>query len=120
MEFVSYHHSDLLLLLPVSTVSAQVDFSNTMSFKFKITISDSGQTMLIYCQENSCRQNFYHSLSFQIQKPKGHTVIILVELARGTHLLFSLYAFSHIVPFHHLPSGFGWFISHCLDKARDA
>lgn len=76
--------------------------------------------MLIYRQENSCRQNCYHSLFFQIQKPKGHIAIILMELARGTHLLFSLYAFSHVVPFYHLPSGFGCFISHCLDKAWDA
>lgn len=75
--------------------------------------------MLIYCQENSCRRNFYHSLSFQIQKPKGHIVSILMELARGTHLLFSLYAFSHVVPFYHLPSGFGCFVSHCPDTAGD-
>lgn len=46
--------------------------------------------------------------------------IILTELARGTHLLLSLYAFSHTVPFYHLPLGCGWFISHCLDTACSA
>lgn len=43
-----------------------------------------------------------------------------MELARGTHLLLSLYAFSHTVPFYHLPSGCGWFISHCFDTAHGA
>lgn len=60
--------------------------------------------MLIHCQEN-CRQNLHRSLSLQIQKPRGHIVIILMGLARGTHLLSSLYAFSHVVPFYHLPWG---------------
>lgn len=46
--------------------------------------------------------------------------MIILELARGMHLLFSLYAVSHIVPLYHLPSGSGCLSSHCPDKARDA
>lgn len=46
--------------------------------------------------------------------------VILTELAAGTHLLLSLYAFSHTVPFYHFPLGWGRFISHCLDTARSA
>lgn len=45
-------------------------------------------------------------------------MIILIELARGTHLLFSLYVFSHTVPFYHFPSGSGCLSSHCPDKAE--
>lgn len=119
MEFVSYHHLIPILLLPVSTVSARVDGSNASSPKFKFAISDwIHDTDLL--PGKLLQGNFYYRISFQIQKPRGHIVIILIELARGMHLLFSIYAFSHIVPFYHLPSGSGCLISHCLDKARDA
>lgn len=77
-----------------------------------------GHTTLIYCQEISCKATSTAEFPF-LQKPRGHVVIIL-ELARGMHLLFSLYAFSHIVPLYHLPSGSGCLTSHCPDKARDA
>jgi len=114
MEFVSHHHF-VLLLLSVSTVSARADCSNTRDHHRRLWTGDADLP-----QENSCGQNSYYSLAFQMPKPQGHPALTSTELAGGTPLLFSLCACSHAVPLRHLPSGSGCFLSHRLDRARDA
>lgn len=110
MGFVSCHH-----LIPPGCQQAQAD-ARTGEHLVLHTADPREMTLIL----NTRQAKLPPQPSLSGTRAQRAHWVILTELAAGTHLLLSLYAFSHTVPFYHLPLGWGRFISHCLDTARSA
>lgn len=101
------------LTATISTVSARWSAATSLPLNPTVPAGTGHSTDLLPGKLTASTAAF----SLGYRSPKGTVVIILIELARGTHLLFSRYAFSHAVPFYHFPLGSGCLSSHCPDKA---